>query len=343
MTEQNHILDISWGGIFRFFVAVISFYILYQIRHLLVWLIFALIISVLFNPVINLLRKLKIPRGLAVFFVYIVFFGILTLIVYFTVPLFVSEIKQFSQLLPQYFEKVSPPLKGLKIQAFQDIESFISSLGNILNMLTANVINILFAFFGGIFATLFILTLSVFLSLDEKIIERSLLLFFPKKYESKVIMVWERCQQKISGWFFSRLISSLFVGLASFLTFLIFNTPYPLSLALVSGLLNFIPVVGPVVTGVFLLIIIGVENITKAIFVLIVLVLIHQIEANILTPLISKRFVGLPPILVLLSLSIGGILWGLLGAILAIPLAGILYEFLREFLEKRKSEKPVVL
>jgi predicted PurR-regulated permease PerM len=341
--DNGKTLDISWGTIFKIFLAVISFYIFYQIRNILVWLVFALIISILFSPVVNLLRKLKIPRGLAVFFVYIGFFGVLTLIVYFTIPMFISEFKQFSQILPQYFEKISPPLKGLKIQAFQDIESFINSLGDILNTLTTNIINILFVIFGGIFATIFILTLSLFLSLDEKIVERSIILFFPKKYETKVIMIWERCQQKVSNWFFTRVIACLFVGFTSFLAFLIFNTPYPFSLGLVSGLLNFIPVVGPIITGIFLIIIVGLENISKAVFVLIAFALIQQVENNILTPFISKKLVGLPPVLVLLSLSIGGILWGFSGAILAIPLAGILYEFLREFLEKRKSEKPVVL
>lgn len=341
--DNERTLDISWGTIFKIFIAVISFYILYQIRNILVWFIFALIISVLFNPAINFLRKLKIPRVLAACFVYIAFFGVLTLIIYFTVPLFVSEIKQFSQILPQYFERISPSLKGLKIEAFQDIESFVNTLGEILNKITVNIINILFVVFGGIFATIFILTLSIYISLDEKGIERRLVLFFPKKYETIVLSIWGRCEKKVNGWFLTRIISCLFVGFASFLTFLIFNTPYPFSLGLISGLLNFIPIVGPIITGIFLFIIIALESIPKAIFVLIVFTLIQQIENGILTPLLSKKFVGLPPVLVLLSLSIGGILWGFLGAILAIPLAGILYEFLKEFLEKRKSEKPVVL
>lgn len=341
--NSEKLLDISWETILKIFIAVVSFYILYQIRNILVLFIFALIISILFNPLINFLKKLKIPRGLAVFFVYITFFGILTLIIYFTLPLFVTEVKQLSQILPQYFERISPPLKGLKIEAFQDIESLINSLGDILNKLAANIVNILFVIFGGIFATIFILTLSIFLSLDEKFVERSLILFFPKKYEVKIVTIWEKCQQKVSSWFFTRIIACLFVGFASFLVFLIFSTPYPISLGLISGLLNFIPVVGPFITGILLIIIIGLENISKAIFVLIAFTLIQQVENNILTPLISKKIVGLPPVLVLLSISVGGVLWGFLGAILAIPLAGILYEFLKEFLEKRKLEKTVVL
>ena len=341
--NNEKLLDISWGTIFKIFVAVISFYLLYQIRDILVWFVFALIISVLFNPAVNFLRKLKIPRSLAVLFVYTAFFGILTLIIYFTVPLFVSEIKQFSQILPQYFERISPPLKGLKIEAFQDIETFVNALGEILNKIITNIANILFVIFGGIFATIFILTLAIYISLNEKGIERSILIFFPKKYETNILSIWERCQKKVSGWFLTRILACLFVGVVSFVVFLVFNTPYPFSLGLLAGVLNFIPIVGPLITGIFIFVIISLESISKAIFVIIAFTLIQQVENNILTPLISKRFVGLPPILVLMSLAIGGILWGFLGAILAIPLAGILYEFLKEFLEKRKSEKPVAL
>jgi len=341
--NNEKLLDISWGTIFKIFVAVISFYILYQIRDILAWFVFALIISVLFNPAVNFLRKLKIPRSLAVLFVYTAFFGILTLIIYFTVPLFISEIKQFSQILPQYFERISPPLKGLKIEAFQDIETFFNALGEILNKIIINIANILFVIFGGIFATIFILTLAIYISLNEKGIERSILIFFPKKYEANILSIWERCQKKVSGWFLTRILACLFIGVVSFVVFLVFNTPYPFSLGLLAGVLNFIPFVGPLITGIFIFVIISLENISKAIFVIIAFTLIQQVENNILTPLISKRFVGLPSILVLMSLAIGGILWGFLGAVLAIPLAGILYEFLKEFLEKRKSEKPAVL
>ena len=181
---------------------------------------------------------------MAVLFVYIAFFGILTLIIYFTVPLFVSEIKQFSQILPQYFEKISPPLKGLKIEAFQDIESFINALGEILNKITINIANILFVIFGGIFATIFILTLAIYISLDEKGIERSILIFFPKKYEANILSIWERCQKKVSGWFLTRILACLFVGVVSFVVFLVFNTPYPFSLGLLAGSLILFQLLG---------------------------------------------------------------------------------------------------
>ena len=108
---------------------------------------------------------------------------------------------------------------------------------------------------------------------------------------------------------------------------------------MLAGSLNFIPVVGPILAGILIFLIVSLDSIPRAIWALVAFILIQLIEGNILTPILTKKFIGLPPVLVLISLSIGGKLWGILGAILAIPLAGIIYEFLKDFLEKRKVEK----
>jgi len=335
MSKQT--LDISWSTIIKISIAATLLYVLYLIRSILIWFIFAIVLSILFNPSINFLRRFKIPRVLAVCFVYIAFFGIISLIVFSIVPLFVSEINQFSQILPQYFEKISPPLKELGFKAFSDLESFFSLIENTLNKIASNVFNVLSAFFGGLVATIFIIALAIYLSLDEQGVERAILLFFPKKYEAYTLSLWEKSQAKVNGWFLTRVLGCLFIGVISLVAFLIFNTGYPFSLAMIAGVLNFIPIVGPVLTGVLLFLVVAMDSFSKAVFVVITFILIQQVENNILTPILSKKFVGLSPILVLLSLAIGGILWGFLGAILAIPLAGILFEFLKDFLKKKKE------
>ncbi len=225
------------------------------------------------------------------------------------------------------------------IQAFENIESFVNILGGALDRIAANIFNVLFVIFGGIFKTIFILTIAIFLSLEEKTIEKSLNLLFPKKYEGYALSLWGRCQKKVSGWFLIRILTCLFVGAATFAVLLLFNIRYPASLGLLAGILNFIPYLGPIITAVLLFVIISLENVYKAVFVLIVFILIQQIENSILTPVLSKKIIGLSPVLVLMSMAIGGVLWGFLGAILAVPLAGILFEFLKDFLKKKKEEE----
>jgi len=339
----DKVLDISWGTIFKIALASLLFYIIFLVRDILVWFIFALIISVLFSPAIDFLGKFRIPRAGAVILIYIVFFGILGLAVYWTIPMFTTEIQQFSQLFPQYFERLAPPLEELGIEAFESMESFTVALGATLEKASSDILSALAIFFGGIGSTIFILAIALFLSLEEKGVERVIGLLSPKKYEGFILSLWERSQNKVAGWFGSRILTCIFVAVAVFITLYLFNVEYSFTLALLAGVLDFIPILGPLIVGVLTFILVALDSWLKAIFVIVAFVLIQQIEGNILSPILARKFVGLPPVLVLISLSIGAKLLGIMGAILAIPMACIIFEFLRDFLKKKKEERTVVL
>ncbi|MDD5144529.1 MAG: AI-2E family transporter [Candidatus Pacebacteria bacterium] len=342
--EGGRNLDISWGTIFKIGLAFLFFYIIYLVRDILIWFIFALIISVLFSPAIIFLQRLRVPRILSVIFVYVVFFGILGLAVYFSIPMFISEIQQFSQLFPEYFDKIAPPLKGLGIEAFESIEDFTLALGAMLQKASSDILSALAIFFGGVGSTIFVLSMALFLSLEENSVERVIALLSPKRYENFVLAVWKRAQLKVAGWFGSRVLTCLFVGIAVFVMLhFFFGVKYAFVLSLLAGVLDFIPILGPLIAGVLIFLFISLDSWLKGVFVIIGFFLIQQIEGSILSPVLTKKFVGLPPVLVLISLSIGGKLLGILGAVLAIPLAGILFEFLRDFLKKKKEEKTIVV
>ncbi|MDD2696609.1 MAG: AI-2E family transporter, partial [Candidatus Pacebacteria bacterium] len=112
---------------------------------------------------------------------------------------------------------------------------------------------------------------------------------------------------------------------------------YALSLSLLAGVLNFIPVLGPVIVGAVAFLFVALDSWLKAFFVLIAFFLIQQVEGNIIAPILTRKFVGLPPVMVLISLSVGAKLLGILGAVLAIPLTGILFEFIRDLLKRKKE------
>jgi predicted PurR-regulated permease PerM len=341
--SDNKVLDISWETIIKLAVALTSFYLIYLLRDILVWIIFAIIISVLFNPAIDFLQKRRVPRVMATILIYVFVFGILGFSIYAIAPIFITEIQQFSQFFPEYFEKIAPPLKGLGIEAFSSFEKFVGILETNLTQASSNIFTAIGAVFGGLFSTLTIFSIAIFLSLEEKGVERMVGIFSPKKYEAFVLNVWAKSQKKVSGWFGARILCCLFVGLTTFLTCYVLNVNYSITFAFLSGILNFIPLIGPIVTVAFIGIFIALDSWVKALFFLVAFIIIQQIEGNILTPVLTKRFIGLSPALVLISLIIGAKLWGMMGAILTIPLAGILFETLHDFLKKRKEEKAVVL
>lgn len=343
MDNTEKILDVSWRTILKVSIAIVIFYILFSIRQILIWFVFALTLSILFNPAISFLEKRKIPRSLAVIFVYVGVFGLLGILIYMMVPIFASEVQRFLEFFPSYFERISPPLRSLGLEAFENIETFLKAIEGGLAGMANNIFSALFVLFGGVFTTLFVIVTAIFLSLEGGAVERALILLFPKKYEAQVSSVWKRCRKKVAGWFGGRILACIFVGVASYITFIVFTVKYPFTLALFAGVFNFVPYIGPLLTGIILFLIIFPTDAWIGIFVIIVFALIQQIENSILSPLLMKKFVGLPPVLVLLSLVIGGDLWGVLGAILAVPLFGIVFEFLKGFLEKRRDRQTVTV
>lgn len=337
MSNENHTLDISWTTILRIVVVLVSLYFLFLIKDLVMWLIFALIISILFEPAIDFLRRRKVPRALAAIAVYLSTFGLLSLVLYFTIPVFLSEIQSFSKFIPRYFQKLSGPLSGLGFEAFNDFESFLATINATLQQAASSIFSGLFAIFGGIGSTVFTLSLAFFLSLEEKPAENTLRVVFPREYEDFILEIWGRCRKKVTAWFGIRLLASVFVGIVSFGAFLLFNVKYPLSLALLAGVLEIIPVLGPLITAVIAFMLVSLDSLLKALLVVVFLMVIQEFEAHILTPVLSKKIMKLPPALILIALTVGAKLWGLMGAVLTIPLLGILFQLVRDFLKKRKE------
>src|SRR3989344_21277 len=123
-------LDISWETITKVFLAGFILYLLFLTRDIVVWFFFALIISILLEPAVNFLQKLKLPKVLAVVLVYLSIFGALGLVIYLLSPVFVFEIQQFAQNIPQYFAKISPILEAFGVIVSNNFQDFTLSFAD---------------------------------------------------------------------------------------------------------------------------------------------------------------------------------------------------------------------
>ncbi len=340
--EDKKILDISWGTILKISIAVIFIYFLFLIKDLIIWFVFALVISILFEPVIGLLTRKRIPRVASVVFVYLFIFGTLSYLLFLSLPFFISEIQNFSEALPQqipgFFERISPIFKQLGIETFESFDTFVGSFRGVFEEMARNIFSTLIVLFGGILAAFFTISMAIFLSLEKGLMEKGLVFFFPKRYEGYLSNLWKKSKEKVTGWFLMRIIGVVFVGLSSFLAFKSLGVNYPLSLAAVAGIFDFIPIIGPMIAMIVIFMIVSVDSALKAVFVFAAFGIIQLIENGILLPVLAKRIIKIPPIVILAALFIGGKLWGALGAILFIPLVAIMFEFLKDFLKEKKEE-----
>jgi len=336
---EHNTLDISWETILKICVAGLILYMLFLIRSVVIWLFFALIISILLDPAVRFLQKLRLPKVLAVIIIYGGIFGGLGLMIFLIAPLFATEISQFVQNIPEYFEKINPLLKNFGISLAEDFESIIAAVLSNLEESSKSIVKAVSIFFGGVSSAILIFIFAFYISLGERSIAKGLAIFLPARYEGHVEAVFEQAQTKVAGWFGARLLSCVFVGLASFVVFLLFGVKYAIVLSLIAGTLNFVPFIGPVITALAVLIFVGIsDSWATAIYIFVALTLIQEVDNKVVTPLLMKKFLDIPPLLVLISIIVGGIMFGFLGIVFMVPVAGIIYEFLMEFLEKRKIQ-----
>ena len=214
----SRVLDISWGTIVKIILSLTALYLIFLVRDILIWFVFALVISILFNPAINFLRKAHIPRVLASVLVYIGIFAFLGSFIYILAPILFLELQQFSISFPSYFEQATPYFSGLKIEALKDFQAFSNSIGTILSSASTNIFTAVGAIFGGIFSSIAIFSIAFFLSLEEEGIAKVLMLAFPRKYKAKVLTTWSKSQKKIASWFGVRIICCFFIGLITGVT-----------------------------------------------------------------------------------------------------------------------------
>jgi len=337
--ENRQTLDISWKTIIKIFVAIFILYFIYLGRNIALWFFFGLAISILLEPAINFMRKLRVPKMLSIVFVYVSILGVLGILIYLSAPIFLIELKEFSKHLPNYLIKINPLLDQFNIDISNGFLDTTSILMGGLEKSSKSVIGALMAFFGGITSSIIILTISFFLSLEDRGPERFLAFISPQKYQNKIVSFFEKAQTKVAGWFAARVIACLFVGIASFIIFYIFDIEYAFLLALLAGFLNFIPYIGPLTMAILLIVFVMVSSGSwfVTVYVLLAIWAVQAIENNLLTPFLMKRMIDLPPVLVLISLLLGTKIFGFLGAIFIVPVAGIVYEFVKELIEKNKE------
>lgn len=335
MTQTN--FNITTETVIKVVFAIIGLYVLFVIKDVIIWFVFALIIAILFNYLIDSLEKKRIPRVISATILYFGVFILLGFFIYKSAPLILGEIQEFSGNLQIHLQKLIPLLEKFGIKHLPNPEILMATIRKNLEKVSGSFGQALASIFGGASATAFVIALAFFISIERRFVERIVSAFSPDQYEQYLLGLWHKAKKKVSGWFIARLIGVAFVGASVFLVLRILNVKYAFLLALLSGIFDFLPFIGPLVMGTVMFSVIALNSLMQAVFVAIAFVIIQQIENHLLFPVLFRRFIGISPVLVLVAFAIGGELWGIAGAILAIPLAGVVFEILKDYLTKIQS------
>ncbi|MDD4994927.1 MAG: AI-2E family transporter [Patescibacteria group bacterium] len=332
------VVGISTMTIIKVALVALTLVFLWIIRDILAIFFVALILAALIDPFADWFQRHRIPRSLAVIFIYVVLLALLAVILFLLIPPLVEEIGQLAANFEHYWEKITSGFNVVKGYAYSrgiesGVERGLVAAGEWLTGAMSGLFGTITGFFGGLAAIVLILVLTFYMVAEESSAKRTFHNITPVKYQPYVAQLISRMKVKIGLWLRGQILISFLVGLLVYIALTILGVHYALMLALIAAAAEFVPYLGPVLASVPAIFLAFVQSPVKALLVLIVYILIQQLENNVLTPKITQKTVGLNPIVSIAALLIGAKLGGIAGAILAIPIATVVSVFIQDMLD----------
>jgi len=336
---MSRIIEISSGTILRTILILLLLGFLYLVRDIILLVFLAFIIVSAIDPVVNWLQRKKMPRSLTVLLIYVLFLALVGVAASFLFPPLVSEIRGLGESFPSLVEKFSGYFKVIRDYAIshnlqQQVSNFSGNIADKLSQLSSNVFSGTISFIGGIFSFLVVLSIAFYMSVEEKGVKKFFASIFPEEHSEYVAGLVDRIQFKMGRWLQGQLALMLIIAVIDYIGLLIIGAPYALILAIIAGLLEIVPYVGPIISAIVATAISFLHGPVTGLLVLLLFTLAQQLEGYVIAPLVMKKAVGLNPVMVILALMIGAKLGGVMGIVVAVPIATVIGEVVSDLIKK---------
>lgn len=293
---------------------LLGLWFLYQVRGIMILIFIAFILMTAFNPIVVLARRRKIPILPLLLLIYIGILMLLSMVVASLVPAVIDQSRALTQSMPQYLHTLEETL-NIRFDAGVGTSYLSSVPSNVLRFAAgafSNVLNILAVFF-----------ITYYLTMDRPNLHKYLLKLFPKadaekRAEDMIVAV----EKQVGGWVRGQLTLMLVIGIMTYVGLLLLGLPYALPLAVLAGILELVPNIGPIFAAIPA-ILIGLSMEPRpwmGLGATVLSILIQQLENNLIVPRIMQSATGTKPLITILVLLTGYTLGGAIGAILAMPL-----------------------
>lgn len=343
------LITITPASVFYAAAIVLGIALIFYLRDLVLILLTAIVISSSIEPAVLWFMRYRIIRPAAVALVFFIIFGLLFSAVYFLLPPLIQDSSGFISTLPQFVdtfeiqERIPTDLIATTQEAVTtDSESLLATLRELQNVFSSTsegAFRAIASIFGGVFSLLLVLVLSFYFALQETGIDDFIRIISPVKHQKYAISLWRRSQVKIGLWMQGQLLLSLIVAVLTYLWLTILGVPYALLLAIFAAIAELVPVFGSIAAAVPATVVaFGTGGLPLALLAAGGYLVINQIQGNLIYPLVVKRVVGVPPILVILALIVGAQLAGFLGVLLSVPIAAAIQEFISD-VQRAKAEE----
>jgi predicted PurR-regulated permease PerM len=334
MNDKFTTVNVSTVTILKVLVIFLLCWFLFAIRSIILLFLISIIISSAIDPLADYLYKKKFPRALSVLVVYALFLGIIAMVISLLVPPITEQFTELSQ--SNFYESFVSKAGGLRdsLQRLGIDETVTQNFKDFAGNLSQGIFNTTRNILTGFVSVITVLVVSFYLSAEENGTKNFVKHLVPFKNQSYVLGLVNKIQKKMGSWVLGQLILSVSIFVLTYIGLLILGVDYALVLALIAGLLEIVPYIGPIISVIPAAFFAFIQNPPLALAVLILYLIVQQLENHLLVPMIMSKSVGLNPILVILGILTGGSLGGWVGAIIAVPLISGIQVFVNDFFNR---------
>ncbi len=325
---QHQTISVASTTIIRFFLIVLAFWVAYVVRDVLLLVFIALILTAILHPLASWGESRHIPRGVTVFFVYLFAAALFVGVGLLLFPLLSQEISQIQDNFLNYWEQIIawlPPGVGESVKNWtaHNVTEITSTVKSGIGTTIMGVLSTVEGVFGAIGSIGLVLVLAYFMVVEHGAMHRLISNFVPDHQHPLAERMIENIERRLGGWVRGQLLLALIIGTLVFISLALIGVPYAFALAVLAGLLEFIPYIGPMIAGVFGIFFALTLSPTLALFTALAYYIIQLLEGHYIVPKVMEHAAGISPIISLVSIFLCFELFGLVGVFLGVPIAAL--------------------
>jgi predicted PurR-regulated permease PerM len=303
-------------------------------------LFISLILASAVDPWVDWMEKRKIPRGVGILIIYAVLFAVVGSIIYLIIPPIIEQVNQLLDNFPKIVEKIISLFSvfrqyAIKHGMLENIKASVKSLSSSLPSAGRGIFSTVSDIIRGLVSFFLVLVITFYMVVEENAIKKIIWSIVPAKHQVYTMHLVNRMQRKVGLWLRGQIILSLIIFALTYIGLLILHVQYALILALIAGLTEFVPYLGPTLAAIPAVFLALTQSFMLAVFVAVLYYVIQMTENHIIVPKLMQKMVGLNPIISIAVLLIGFKIGGVAGAILAIPVATAISVFIKDLFESR--------
>lgn len=342
---EKRYVEISTGIIFKTILIILGIWFVYMIRDIIAIFFIALILTAAINPLVNWMERKKISRSISVLLIYLVLFLIIGFLFYLLIPQLIEQVKDFYTNAPSIFSRLSETFSGIRnfMQnhnlAF-NWNTLLNDMANIFSFSSGRIFSTTANVFSWFVSVVVVLSLTFYLAVKKDGMKLFIQSLVPLRHQDYVISLTERMEAKIGKWMQGQLFLMLTIFVLDFIVLWAMGIPYALTIALIGGILEVVPYLGPILGAIPAVMMGFLISPAKGLLILLFYIVIQQIEGHLIVPQVMRKAVGINPIAIILALLVGTKLGGMMGAVLAVPLVAALSVLAKDLIYKKNVSNP---